>query len=257
MTDAIAFGEGKGGPCSLHRSGGRADRMGMDNNRFAVQAVIFDLDGTLIDSMEAYYRIMRVVFESLQLGPVSRKEIWGAVKDEGFDWGSVLPEEMISRQEEVISRARKIIDDVWPDVFRLEVRPIPGAVETLKDISKEKMKIGLVTSTPSKHLPVKLSALRPSGVDALFDDIVTADDVSKKKPAADPLIECARRLHIRPDQGVYIGDSRVDIISGKAAGMKTIGVLTGIDGYESLMGEHPDLILPSVAGLCETIHFGA
>ncbi|MBU2497681.1 MAG: HAD family hydrolase [Proteobacteria bacterium] len=228
----------------------------MDKNRLTVHAVIFDLDGTLVDSMEAYYQIMGVVFERLHLPPLSRKEIWGAVKEEGFDWASVLPEEVIPRQEEVIARARKIIDDVWPHLFRRELRPIPGAAETLKDISKGKMKIGLVTSTPSKHLPVKLSALRPSGADTLFQEIITADDVQRKKPAADPLIECARRLHVEPNKSVYVGDSRVDIMSGKAAGMKTIGVLTGIDSYESLKGENPDMILSSVAGLCETIHFG-
>ena len=90
----------------------------MDKNRFAVHAVIFDLDGTLVDSMEAYYQIMGVVFERLHLPSLSRKEIWGAVKEEGFDWASVLPQEVIPRREEVIARARIIIDDVWLDLFR-------------------------------------------------------------------------------------------------------------------------------------------
>ncbi|MCJ7596087.1 MAG: HAD family hydrolase [Desulfobacterales bacterium] len=229
--------------------------MSLGNERFRVDAVIFDLDGTLIDSMDVYFSIMRVVFERLEFPPLSREEMWGALKEKGFEWASVLPEEVLPRQEEVIARARGIIDEVSPLLFRQEVRPIPGVAEMLRDISRTKMKIALVTSTPSKHLDVKLFALRTFGVGDLFDEIITADDAPKKKPAADPLIECARRLGVLPNKSVYIGDSRVDIISGKAAGMKTVGVLTGIEDYESLKREDPDAILSSVAELRGMICF--
>jgi len=229
--------------------------MSLGNDGFRVDAVIFDLDGTLIDSMDVYFSIMRVVFERLEFPPLSREEMWGALTEKGFEWASVLPEEVLPRQEEVIARARGIIDEVSPLLFRQEVRPIPGVAETLKEFSRKKMKIGLVTSTPSKHLDVKLLALETFGVGNLFDEIITADDAPQKKPAADPLIECARRLGVLPNRSVYIGDSRVDIISGKAAGMKTVGVLTGIEDYESLKREDPDVILSSVAELRGMIRF--
>ena len=225
----------------------------MGDDGFKVEAVIFDLDGTLIDSMNVYYSIMRIVFEELDFPPISREEMWGAVKENGFEWASVLPKEVLPRQEEVIAKARGIIDEVSPLLFRTEVRPIPGAVEVLRDFSRVGMRIGLVTSTPSRHLDVKLAALGTAGAH-LFDGIVTADDTPQRKPAADPLLEGSRRLGVIPAKSVYTGDSRVDIISGKAAGMKTVGVLTGMENYESLMREDPDAILPSVAELGGVIH---
>jgi phosphoglycolate phosphatase-like HAD superfamily hydrolase len=53
---------------------------------------------------------------------------------------------------------------------------------------------------------------------------------------------------------VYVGDTRVDIRAGNAAGMKTVGVLTGFDGYEALENENPDAILDSIAQIGETLH---
>ena len=58
----------------------------MGDDGFKVEAVIFDLDGTLIDSMNVYYSIMRIVFEELDFPPISREEMWGAVKENGFRW---------------------------------------------------------------------------------------------------------------------------------------------------------------------------
>jgi HAD superfamily hydrolase (TIGR01509 family) len=115
------------------------------------------------------------------------------------------------------------------------------------------MKLGLVTTTPRQDLIHKLYPLRRAGVDDLFEVTITTDDVKEKKPAAEPLIECGRRLGISMNRSVYIGDACIDIRAGKAAGMKTIGVLTGLDDYDSLMEEGPDAIIDSVRELWSVI----
>jgi len=58
---------------------------------------------------------------------------------------------------------------------------------------------------------------------------------------------CGQKLGIPADRCVYVGDTRVDIRAGKAAGMKTIGVLTGFDVYDTLQNETPDAIIDSIA----------
>ena len=219
------------------------------NNPFICDAVIFDLDGTLIDSTEVYLRILNVAFGRLNLPLFSREDILDLLIEGNFDWDRLLPVDLKDRKEEIIQKSMKIIRDIYPQMFREEVELIPGAADILRRISMEGMKIGLVTSTDAKSLAPKLYPLQASGIVDLLQVIITTDEVANRKPAAEPLIECGKRLSVDMERIVYVGDSRVDIRAGKAAGTMTIGVLTGVDDYESLKAEEPDTILESVVGL--------
>ena len=223
------------------------------NKKLKVEAVLFDLDGTLIDSAPIYYQIIDIVFERLGVPPVSRKTLQEAMDDGDFDWDYVLPDPMKSRKEELIAEARKIIDDIAPPMFRRQIKLIPGAAEICKKIAAQGMKIGLVTSTPTDYISVKLTPLREAGVENLLQVIITADDVVNKKPHAEPLIKGSKDLSVAIEHCVYVGDTRVDIRAGNAAGMKTVGVLTGFDDFKALKRENPDAIIDSIAQLDETI----
>jgi phosphoglycolate phosphatase len=223
------------------------------NKKLKVKAVLFDLDGTLIDSAPIYYQIIDIVFERLGVAPVSRKTLQEAMDDGDFDWDYVLPDHMKSRKEELIAEARKIIDDIAPPMFRKQIKLIPGAAEICKKIAAQGMKIGLVTSTPTDYISVKLIPMKKAGVENLLQVIITADDVVNKKPHAEPLIKCSQKLQVAVEQCVYVGDTRVDIRAGNAAGMKTVGVLTGFDDFKALEKEKPDAILESISQLYEII----
>lgn len=227
--------------------------MNTDGKRLQVDAVIFDLDGTLIDSIGIYYKIVDVVFQKLNLPPVPREAFAAATKDGDFDWDCVLPDHTRDRKDELIKEATAIIYDIYPQMFGKDLKLIPGADAVLKQISSDGMKIGIVTSTPREGVSYKLQPLKKAGVEKLIEVIITADDVQNKKPAAEPLVECGRRLQVDPRQSVYVGDTRVDIKAGKAAHMRTIGVLTGFDDYISLQEEQPDAIVHSVMDLPKTI----
>jgi len=223
------------------------------DNLFRCDAVIFDLDGTLIDSADVYLRILNVAFERLNLPLFSKKDILDLLIEGDFDWNRILPAGLKERKEEIIGKSMEIIREVYPQMFREEVTLIPGAADILKEISMVGMKIGLVTSTDSKYLDPKLHPLKTLGIEDLLQVIITTDKVPHKKPAADPLIECGKRLGVDMQKIVYVGDSRVDIKAGKAAGTMTIGVLSGVDNYESLKAEDPDAILDSVVGLRDVL----
>jgi len=223
------------------------------NKKFEVNAVLFDLDGTLIDSAPIYYQIIDIVFEKLAVPPVSRETLQEAMDDGDFDWDFVLPENMKNRKDKLIAEARVIIDDIAPAMFRKQNKLIPGAAEVCKKITAQGKLIGLVTSTPGDYISVKLAPLRQAGIENLLQVIVTADDVVNKKPHADPLIKGSQKLGIAVDKCVYVGDTRVDIRAGNAAGMKTVGVLTGFDDFKALKKENPDAIIDSIAQLGEAI----
>ena len=223
------------------------------NKKFKVEAVLFDLDGTLIDSAPIYYQIIDIVFEKLGVPSVPRKTLQEAMDDGDFDWDFVLPDSMKPRKEELIAEARVIIDDIAPRLFRKQIKLIPGVAEICKKIAAQGLKIGLVTSTPADYISFKLVPLREVGIEKFLQVVITADDVVNKKPHAEPLLKGSKELGVAVDHCVYVGDTRVDIRSGNAAGMKTVGVLTGFDDFKALENEKPDAIIDSIIQLDETI----
>lgn len=214
-----------------------------------MEAVLFDLDGTILDSIESYYKLADIMFARLDLPPISRKALVEAVKDGDFNWDVVLPVSMLRHKEDIVTKAAKIVRDVYPELFGDNLRLIRGARKTLKDISAAGLKMGIVTASPAQSMLIKIKILERDGIDKYFDSILNEGDHPERKPAAGPLLECARRIGAAPNASVYVGDTRVDIKAGKAAGMMTVGVLTGFDDRAALQAEKPDAIIESIADL--------
>jgi len=227
--------------------------MSSDRNKLFVDAVIFDMDGTLIDSIDIYFEIVEIALKRLELPQVSRKKILDAAETGDFNWDLILPDEVKNKKDEIIAAAWEVINEIAPQMFAENIELIRGADTILQNISASIPKIGLVTSTQRQYLKNKMQPLKSAGVDKLFEVIITSDDVANRKPDPNPLIECAKRLDVNPGKCVYVGDTRTDMQAGKAAGMRTVGVLTGFDDYESLNKETPDAIIDSVRNLTEVI----
>ena len=227
--------------------------MSSDRNKLFVDAVIFDMDGTLIDSIDIYFEIVEIALKRLELPQVSRKKILDAAETGDFNWDLILPDEVKNKKDETIAAAWEVINEIAPQMFAENIELIRGADTILQNISASIPKIGLVTSTQRQYLKNKMQPLKSAGVDKLFEVIITSDDVANRKPDPNPLIECAKRLDVNPGKCVYVGDTRTDMQAGKAAGMRTVGVLTGFDDYESLNKETPDAIIDSVRNLTEVI----
>jgi phosphoglycolate phosphatase-like HAD superfamily hydrolase len=221
-----------------------------------IEAAIFDLDGTLIDTVEIYFSILYSALERLGLPLVSRAAVLEAAEDGEFNWQGVLPVEKMSRKEETLKDLRAIIDEISPGLFRERATLIPRADHALRILCGAGAKIGLVTSTRRKHLEAKLLPMKRAGVEILLDAVVTADEVFRKKPAPEPLLVCAEKLGVSAVNSIYIGDMRADMMAGRAAGMMTIGVLTGFDDYDRLKKENPDMIIDSVAELPQKLMIG-
>ena len=160
---------------------------------------------------------------------------------------------MHHKKDEIIGQASEIINEIAPQIFQDGLELIQGADNILQSIASGSSKIGMVTSTQRKYLKTKMQPLKIAGVEELFEVIITSDDAPNRKPDPEPLIECARRLDVNPNKCVYVGDTRTDIKAGKAAGMKTVGVLTGFDDYDMLAKEGPDAIIDSIRNLLEVI----
>jgi HAD superfamily hydrolase (TIGR01509 family) len=210
---------------------------------------MFDLDGTLIDSINVYFKVVQAVFKKLDLPPVSREQIYAAVDDGQFKWERVLPAAVLAGGDDIALKGMMLARKIYPEIFRREVDFFEGVPELLAGIHARGIKIGIVTATPGDNMVEKESLLARNGVADCIDTLVTNDDSPLPKPAPDAVLECCRRLSVRPGQSLFVGDTSVDIRAGKAAGTMTAAVLTGFDSRETLSHDAPDVILNQVADL--------
>nr|NJM02272.1 HAD-IA family hydrolase [Desulfobacula sp.] len=216
---------------------------------FDLEAVIFDLDGTLIDSIESYYRIVEIALERLGLPKVPRLKILKATQNDSFQWEEILTAAPGKTLEETKTEAWKIIEAAYSEFFLENVRPFSDTGAVLRLLHACGVRIGIVTSTPQKNITDKMKILEQAGVAGLVELVISAGDAARKKPYPDPLILCCEKMGLQGDVCAYVGDTSIDMVAGKAAGMKTIGVLTGFDNHEDLLRKNPDCVLDSISDL--------
>ena len=221
--------------------------------KLEVETIMLDLDGTIIDSVGIYYEIVKVTLRELNLPQVSTAQIRQANRDGRFLWEKLFPADMFGDQDHLQDEAWAIARRISPEMFKQRVTLLPGAEDSLRKAAACGLKLAVVTSTPQQNMPAKLEPLQAAGVFDLLQEIITADDTELRKPSADPLLECCRRLAVDPGGAVYIGDTLIDIQAGKAAGTGTIGVLTGFDTCAMMQEEKPDAIISSLSELSEVI----
>lgn len=215
-----------------------------------VKGVIFDVDGTIADSVRTFYE---VALEVLQLAgvPAAPKELVYELMRMGEENPLVKLFPLDHPDPETV--LKRIIDErmsEWMRRYHYETEAIPGSIELLHELATKGLRLGIATSS-GRALPF----LDQWGVRHLFDGIVGREDVESRKPHPEPVLKCLGHLQLDPHEAVYIGDSPIDIRAGKAAGLYTIGVLTGTSPHEVLLVESPDHILDSVAELRPFLEF--
>ncbi len=214
-----------------------------------IKSALFDLDGTLIDSVPAYFRLMEAILETVGLPPVPKSVVAEFMTGGVEVLEKMIPLEMKDRQETLIRECITVGRKMSRNMFRDEVELFPGVQELFSLLADRKISIGVVTSTRKRNIEKKLSPMARNRIRDALDAVIAIEDAPERKPAPDPLIECARRLAVQPEKCFFAGDSQVDIRAGKAAGMVTIGVLTGLDDYDTLKRENPTMILESVSDI--------
>jgi len=122
----------------------------------------------------------------------------------------------------------------------------PGAVDTLKELRRKSLKIGLLTnnSRAGTDLTLKRLNLQP-----LFDIVVTRDDCDEMKPAAAPILKVLAELGVSREAAILVGDGVMDIMTARAAGIRSVAVTTGPFPVERLLKAQPDYLLGSINDL--------
>jgi len=203
-------------------------------------AVLFDLDGTLIDSIELILNSARHAFDGRENVPSEAEWLAGV----GTPLATMF-RKYTSNEAEVEALIARYREYQLPNHDRL-VRPYPGVVETVRELHGAGHPLGIVTS--------KTEVLAKRGIDLVgiarfFDVVVGVDSTTKHKPDPAPVLAALRSLDRRPDEAFFVGDSVHDMLAGKAAGVVTIAALWGPFGRADVAPGGPTHYLEEISGL--------
>ncbi len=178
-----------------------------------IEAVIFDLDGVLVDS-EIWWDEVRIDFAARHgrsWGPADQAAVMGA---NSAAWARIMRERLgLDLAEPMIER--EIVESVV-ERYRREGPPvIPGAVESVRRIAR-RWPVALASSA---HREVIAAALEAIGLADAFAVVVSSDEVANGKPAPDVYLEAAHQLGVDPARCLVVEDSLNGVRAGKAAGM--------------------------------------
>jgi pyrophosphatase PpaX len=197
-----------------------------------IRTVLFDLDGTLIDSVRLILDSYHHTLATHGLPPRTDEEWLEGV-------GTPLSAQFATWQETdgmldaLIATYRE---------YNLKhhdrmVTAYPGVVDVVRVLKEDGVATGLVTS---KNRSGALRGLTLARLESLMDVLVCADEVENPKPHPEPVEKAVRLLGSDPATTVYVGDSIHDMRSGRAAGVRTAAVLWGPFGRSHLEGSQPD-----------------
>lgn len=191
-----------------------------------VRTVLFDLDGTLIDTVKGLTQLVNLMRKDFGKPPLS-EEIVGRYIGKGM---------LVLVRRAMTESMDAPLDD---QIYQLAVKSLflhtekgeyhkgtiyPGTKEVIESLKKKGLKIAVVTNKPYN---MTLEVLEQAGIKDLFDVIIGGDSASSPKPSGAPVLLACEKLGVEPGQAIMVGDSGNDSQSAKAAGVACLLVSTG------------------------------
>lgn len=204
---------------------------------------MFDLDGTIADTLEsiAYSANKTLVACGLEARPVEEYKYYAG------DGADVLvmralkaASNSVEQAEELYSKAREIYREVFVDACMYHVKPFDGIIEMLDALKNQGIKIGVLTNKPHARGVEVVTELFSEGY---FDCIMGQKEGVPKKPDPSGARLMLEEFGVSPEECIYVGDTNVDMQTGKNTGMFTVGVLWGFRERDELVNNKADAII--------------
>lgn len=206
------------------------------------KALLFDLDGTIINTTEFVYQAFEHTLNEHGHDPIDRAELsklMGLPLHDTYQRITTLKE---------IHHLFQTHDEFQQKNLQLAV-PFPNTIETIQKIREKGIKTAVVTTRGRRSA---LQTLEQNDMIALFDTIIAFDDVTAPKPDAEPVLKALANLQVYPENAMMIGDTDLDVGAGKNAGVTTVAVAYGFQG-ETVKELKPDFIINSIEELLPII----
>lgn len=211
-----------------------------------IEACLFDVDGTLIDSIDLIFQSFEHTFAAHGLRVPPRSELV-------LDLGRTLQDTFREVRDDEDEIARLIATYRTFNLARHDelVKPYPGVIEAVRALRASGLRVGVVTS---KMRVTARRGLDVSGFGDDFEVFIAMEDCSRHKPDPEPLQRALERLELSPEKVCYVGDSPHDMTAGAAAGVRVLAAEWGPFSREHFVGvpvdawlAHPDSILAACA----------
>jgi len=213
----------------------------------SIRAIIFDMDGTLVDSIDTYHAIVKDAMECLGMELTTSREILFESLSQGKKLSDIILPPGLENRSIIVQRFRALAINAFKETFSQgTVELIDGVIRLFNGLKGRGFSLAIVTSSMTE---VVVPFLKAKNLHSYLNCVLGRTEVPQLKPAPDPLLKCMEILNVEPCETIYVGDSAVDIQAGKAAGVWTVGVLTGTSDLNRLKAEAPDAILHSVGDL--------
>lgn len=213
-----------------------------------IRLVVFDLDGTLIDSVPDLARAVDTALVAQRLPPAGEAK----VRDWVGNGARKLVERALADALGAAEAARRLDGahreflTAYAQAPCVDTTLYPGAREALEGLKARGMRLALVTNKPHAFIAPILQAL---ALDGLFEVTLGGDSLPAKKPDPAPLLHVAETLGVAPQAALMVGDSRHDIEAGRRAGFRTLAVPYGYNHGEPVADAGPDGLVESLIEL--------
>jgi len=191
----------------------------MTGRSLAPKAVLFDIDGTLVDSNYLHVDAWQQAFQTLGVDV----EAWLIHRSIGQDAGELLSSLVGEKDEAWLSRAKDLHAENYK-ALAPRLRLLPEARQLLEMMNDLGIIVVLATSAPQDELEILLDLIN---ADEAIHDTTNADDVDTAKPNPDLVRVALDRAGVEAHEAVFVGDSEWDVEAASRAGVRSFGVLTG------------------------------
>ena len=207
-----------------------------------IEAVLFDLDGTVADTNELVFTSFKELFKKMGM----------EVEDEVIYsfFGEPLMNSLkkySDQPEELVGHFRDFNEKVHDEM----IKPFDGVIETLEGLKERGIKLGIVTS---KRAFMAKKSLETLDLAKHFSVVVTPEDTRKHKPYPEPLLKACELLGgIDPKNTMMVGDATYDVLCGNKAGAKTVAVKYSMISHDVLRAAGPDYMVDNLTEILKIV----
>jgi len=215
------------------------------NSLAQTRCVIFDLDGTLVDSAPDIAISMNKMLQQLDFPTRDLQQVRDWI---GNGAGRLIKRALTGQldgepPEELFKQAHQLFLDIYDQHINVESTLYPGALEGLTVLYEQSYVLACVTNKPRRFTPPLLEAF---GIDHFFEYLICGDDLPVKKPDPQVLQTILKQINLSPLQAVMVGDSASDIKAAQSANMKSFCVSYGYHQGKGVDALGADYIIDSI-----------
>lgn len=207
-----------------------------------IRGVVFDLDNTLVDSVDSIVRCADHVLRGMGKRGIDRGTAERAMGLTIFDLFALVEPSLNEEEKSCLFNEykRRYMD------FIGETKMLPHAREALAHAAKKGLRLALVTT---KSVVNARRILQVFGLEGYFEVVLGFEDTANHKPSPEPIVKAMELLGLGACEVIVVGDTEMDVVAGRAAGARTVAVMTGVTSPERIAAHRPDYVIADLSGL--------